>query len=63
MFKKIKLNIECNLTGTISMIIEKGVKAGPLIRTETLYKKAPLVLGGENLEEMNPKCWLLLKWA
>ncbi|XP_052282427.1 uncharacterized protein LOC127879546 [Dreissena polymorpha] len=50
---------------TISLIIEKGVrrKAGPLIWTETLYKKAPLVLGGKKLEEMIPKCWLLLKWA
>ena len=42
MFKIIKLNMVCNLTGTISLIIEKGVrrKAGPLIRTETLQKVA-----------------------
>ena len=65
MFKIIKVNMVFNLTGTISLIIEKGVrrKAGPLIWTETLYKKAPLVLGGKKLEEMIPKCWLLLKWA
>ncbi|KAH3839063.1 hypothetical protein DPMN_112485 [Dreissena polymorpha] len=34
--------------------------------TETLYKKAlkdALGVRWEKLEEMNPKCWLLLKWA
>ena len=65
MFKIIKLNMVCNLTGTISLNIEKVVrrKARSLIRTETLFKKAPLVLGGKKVEEMNPKYWLLLKWA
>jgi len=57
MFKIIKLNMVCNLAGTISLIIEKGVrrKAGSLIRTETLYKKAPLVLGGKKARRNESK--------